>query len=94
MVDDLPSGYYLDNFNFVLDFVCQNYQDILTDEELAYRNRFSDLSVDAARLYVRLTSRRGPLFRAEKLAYDEIGDIPVAIENSFSCYQTGTRCFV
>ncbi|MEO2172537.1 MAG: VRR-NUC domain-containing protein [bacterium] len=73
MVEDLPTGYYLENFNFLLDFVEQHYSDLLTQAEKAYRQDFRQLSLDAQRLYVRLTGRRGPLFRLDKLAYDEIG---------------------
>ena len=72
MVEDLPTGYYLENFNFLLDFVEQHYTDLLTKEEKAYRENFQNLSLDAQRLYVRLTGRRGPLFRLDKLVYDEI----------------------
>ncbi len=57
MVEDLPTGYYLENFNFLLDFVSQNYTDVLSEPELAYRNKFLKLSLDAQRLYVRLTGR-------------------------------------
>ena len=79
MVEDLPTGYYLENFNFLLDFVSQNYTDVLSEPELAYRNKFLKLSLDAQRLYVRLAGRRGPLFRVDKLVYDEIDCIPAAV---------------
>ena len=75
---DLPVGYYRDNFLALLDFVREQYADILTAEETAYADRFIDLTLDAQRLYVRLVSRRGPLFRSDKLHYAEILDLPSA----------------
>lgn len=75
---DLPVGYYRDNFLGLLEFVCQQYRDILTNDELAYTESFIDLSLAAQRLYVRLISRRGPLFRNDKLHYTEIIDLPAA----------------
>ena len=75
---DLPVGYYRDNFLALLDFVREQYADILTAEETAYADRFIDLTLDAQRLYVRLVSRRGPLFRRDKLHYAEILDLPSA----------------
>lgn len=71
----LPVGYYLDNFQFLLSHVRQQYQDILSPEESDYAAGFETLSVDARRLYVRLASRKGPLFRTDKLTYPEIEDI-------------------
>ena len=78
MVDELPTGYYLDNFSYVLDYVSSQYVDLLTPEELAYRETFHGLNLDARRLYVRMCSRRGPLFRDDKLVYNEI-DTPAAV---------------
>ncbi|XOV88697.1 MAG: VRR-NUC domain-containing protein [Pseudomonadota bacterium] len=80
MVGPLPVGYYLDNFNLLLNFVAAHYDHLLNLEEIAWRTRFQALSLDAARLYVRLCSRKGPLFRVDKLGYTEIGDLPAAIE--------------
>ncbi|MBV1879378.1 MAG: VRR-NUC domain-containing protein [Pseudomonadales bacterium] len=79
MAEDLPIGYYLKNFNFLLDFVFQYYDDVLLADELAYRVNFQKLSVAAQRLYVRLSSRRGPMFRVEKIHYAEIIDVEAGI---------------
>ena len=46
MVEELPVGYYLDNFNYVVDFVANQYSDLLRPEELAYRDRFRALTVN------------------------------------------------
>lgn len=79
MVEPLPVGYYLDNFAGVLDFVTSHYADLLTEAEFAYVEGFRSLDLDARRLYVRLCSRRGPLFRDDKLTYREI-DVAAATE--------------
>lgn len=78
MVEELPVGYYLDNFNYLLDYVLGQYADLLLPEETAFATGFQTLSLDARRLYVRLCSRKGPLFRDDKLRYAEI-DVPAAI---------------
>lgn len=71
----LATGYYLDNFHKLLDFVDDLYQEILTPEEHAFSRAFRDLPRAPRRLFVRLISRKGPLFRQDKLVYPEIGDI-------------------
>lgn len=74
MPEDLPVGYYLDNFHFLLDHVRRRYHDILSPEEDAFAEEFHDLAPDSQRLYVRLACRKGPLFRADKVRYAEIAD--------------------
>jgi hypothetical protein len=80
MVEDLPVGYYLDNFRYLLDFVSRRYRDVLEAREIAWSTGFHALSLDAQRLYVRLLCRKGPLFRDDKLTYDEISDRAAAID--------------
>lgn len=70
----LPVGYYLDNFLAILDFIDSQYDDILNHDERSFSRSFRSLSLDARRLYVRLVTRKGPLFRSDTLRYDEIGD--------------------
>jgi len=78
--EELPVGYYLDNFQTILDFVDSHYGDILSADEKSFSRSFRSLSVDARRLYVRLMSRKGPLFRSDALVYKEITDIDAAAE--------------
>ncbi len=78
---ELPDGYYLDNFNSLLDTVCRLYNDLLTPEELAFYSSFKDLPDDAARLYVRLISRVGPGFRVQRLVYADISDVDQAVQD-------------
>ena len=37
MPDELPTGYYLENFEFLLNFVSERYATLLTAEELEFR---------------------------------------------------------
>ncbi len=74
----LTPRYYLDNFRYVLDFVKRLYGNLLTDAEWNFINRFEELSLDAQCLYVRFSNRKGLFFRANKLQYTEITDLPAA----------------
>jgi hypothetical protein len=65
--------YYLDNFQRVLDWIAQRYDDLLTDEERGFIAAFSDLPRASRALFVRMVMRKGNLFRASKLNYAEIG---------------------
>ncbi|GAA4848296.1 VRR-NUC domain-containing protein [Algivirga pacifica] len=68
----LPEGYYLNNFNTLLNFVEKRYQDLLTPEEITFKSHFHQLSENAQRLYVRIIMRKGPYLREDKLSYPEI----------------------
>ncbi|AKQ55863.1 VRR-NUC domain-containing protein [Bordetella hinzii] len=70
--------YYLHNFQRALAWVAQRYDDLLDAEERGFLARFPDLPQASQALLVRLLARKGGLFRAGKLAYDEIGDIAAA----------------
>ncbi|MFZ2957732.1 MAG: hypothetical protein WA705_12665, partial [Candidatus Ozemobacteraceae bacterium] len=72
---ELPTGYYLDHFRTLLDTVEDRYGDLLCPEERAFLEKFRDLSLPAQRLYVRLISRKGPVFRSDRLSYPEIPDL-------------------
>ncbi len=92
MDEALPVGYYLDNFDFLLSHVHGQYGDILSREEADYAACFRQLSPDARRLYVRLASRKGPLFRSDKLNYPEIGDLhEAALELTAAGYLDDVR---
>ncbi|MFT5563158.1 MAG: hypothetical protein ACJAYE_001774 [Candidatus Azotimanducaceae bacterium] len=80
MVEDLPTGYYLDNFRYLLTFVQGHYADVLNDSELRFCADFEGLGRDTQRLYVRLVGRKGPYFRHDKLNYDEIADLNCALD--------------
>ena len=80
MVDDLPTGYYLDNFLYFTEFVQNHYSDLLNSTEDRFCAEFSDLSLAEQRLFVRLISRKGPYFRTDKLRYDEIDNLDLALD--------------
>lgn len=71
----MPEKYYLDYFNYVLDFVERQYDHILDKPEHDFYESFRNLSEEAKCLYLRFSNRRGDFFRIEKIAYDEITDV-------------------
>lgn len=64
--------YYLHNFQRALDWVQGRHGDLLDDAEQQFLACFRALPQDARALLVRMVMRRGPWFRASKLAYEEI----------------------
>ena len=74
----LPDKYYLDNFEFLLDFVEKKYHALLSVPEVNFITNFQALSEDAKCLYVRICNRKGIFFRLKKLAYNEINSIESA----------------
>lgn len=74
---ELEGDYYVVNFFQLSDFVVQTYQDLLTSAELDWYNSLRAVPIDAQRLYIRLLTRRGSIFRLSRLRYTEI--------NSTSC---------
>ena len=71
--------YYLENFQFVLSWVRQRYGDLLEPGEIDFIERFAALPVEPRALLVRMVMRKGDLFRASKLRYEEIGDTRAAL---------------
>ena len=74
----LPIGYYVDNFEIVLKTATEHYDDLLSTAEWAFFHGFFALSPASKRLYVRLISRKGPLFRRDRLDYPEIPELDAA----------------
>ena len=81
MPDDLPEGYYLDNFTFLLDFVNRQYCHLLSEQEKQFYSTFHALTLDSRKLFVRLTNRKGPYFRLDKLNYPEVESLGDEIES-------------
>jgi hypothetical protein len=75
---DIAADYYLTNFQFLADWVLQHYADLLNADERYFLDCFQQLSRDGQCLLVRLSSRKGPLFRRDKLRYSEINPIEQA----------------
>ncbi len=77
--NDLPPKYYLEYFNYVLDFVQEKYRHILNENEWRFLRKYYCLSEDAQCLFIRFSNRRGLFFRTNKLTYNELTDIPVLL---------------
>ncbi|MDB5777517.1 MAG: hypothetical protein JWP38_3650 [Herbaspirillum sp.] len=74
MSNPLPNPfYYLDNFHTVLEWIAERYSDLLAPDERDFIARFPALPGASRALLVRMAMRKGELFRAGKLRYDEIG---------------------
>ncbi|WP_455921113.1 VRR-NUC domain-containing protein [Pseudomonas putida] len=71
--------YYLINFQRVLDWLGRRYADLLDPEEHAFVREFSALPRASQALLVRMVMRKGPLYRASKLVYGEIGCTVTAV---------------
>jgi hypothetical protein len=68
---ELP--YYLLNFERALAWLAARYDDLLDAEEQAFLEVFAQLPQPSRALLVRMLMRKGMLFRASRLVYDEIG---------------------
>jgi hypothetical protein len=66
--------YYLDNFQQVLTWIGDRYDDLLTTEERGFITSFPTLPQASRALFVRMVMRKGTVFRASKLVYAEIGN--------------------
>ncbi|XP_020595998.1 fanconi-associated nuclease 1 homolog isoform X2 [Phalaenopsis equestris] len=70
---------YQKNFYLMLKDVLDNHSHLFTSAEKCLIGYFSSLSDDAQRLFVRLYTRKGPLFRLSNISYKEISDLNAAI---------------
>ena len=73
MVTDAPPPYYLQNFESALAWLAQRYDDLFDTNERAFLGEFAQLPMRSRALLVRMLMRKGPLFRASRLRYEEIG---------------------
>lgn len=72
--------YYLQNFRWVLVWVHQRYADLLSSQEQDFVHQFQTLPETSQGLLVRMVMRKGELFRADKLYYEELGSTPAAAQ--------------
>jgi hypothetical protein len=81
-MSDFPAHrfYYLENFERAITWLEGQYAGLLSNEEQAFVRTFATLPMAARALLVRLIMRRGPLFLASKIQYEEIGDLSQALE--------------
>ncbi|MFL9865302.1 VRR-NUC domain-containing protein [Paraburkholderia fungorum] len=79
MAIDAPSDlradtpYYLLNFERALAWLAERYDDLLDAHEHGFLRDFAALPQASRALLVRMLMRKGALFRASRLSYDEIG---------------------
>lgn len=66
--------YYLVNFERAMAWTGERYGDLLDAEERGFMRAFAGLPQASRALLVRMVMRKGPLFRASKMRYPEIGD--------------------
>ncbi|WP_043301122.1 VRR-NUC domain-containing protein [Pseudomonas sp. M47T1] len=71
--------YYLINFQRVLEWLARRYADLLDSEERRFIDGFAGLPRAPQALLVRMVMRKGPLYRASKLVYGEIGCTHAAV---------------
>ena len=74
----LPQKYYHQYFIEVIAFVQKHSAHLMGPEEEQFILDFNKLSMDAQCLFIRLSNRKGPYFRLDKLKYDEISSIEAA----------------
>ena len=74
-VSSPPSGapYYLLNFERALAWLAERYDDVFGADERSFLDEFSRLPQASRALLVRMLMRKGTLFRASRLSYEEIG---------------------
>ncbi|MBP83233.1 MAG: DNA polymerase III subunit epsilon, partial [Verrucomicrobiales bacterium] len=77
----LKTRYYLDHFEEMLEFVLSRYPHVIADDHRRFAESFQALNLDARCLYVRLVNRKGNVFLRDYLHYEEINDIPSAIND-------------
>ncbi len=77
--NELPPKYYLEYFNYLLDFVQEKYRHILNENEWRFLRKYYCLSEDAQCLFIRFSNRKGLFFKVNKLLYAELTDIPALL---------------
>jgi hypothetical protein len=65
--------YYLLNFERALAWLAERYDDLLDAHEHSFLRDFAALPQPSRALLVRMLMRKGTMFRASRLSYDEIG---------------------
>jgi hypothetical protein len=76
--DQSAAFYYLEHFRSALHWLRERYGDLLSERESCFIHEFAALPRNSQALLVRLIMRRGERFRARKIRYPEIGNIPRA----------------
>ena len=78
---ELPPKYYLEYFQYLIQFVQRKYDPILNEAEQNFLQKFNQLTEDEQCLFIRFTNRTGVFFKTDKLKYAEIENIPQVLTN-------------
>lgn len=73
-----PEDYYQNNCCHLFGYVLGRYEALLSATEAQQLRTYLSLGSDAQRLLARLLTRKGPIFRLDKLVYREIADLSAA----------------
>ncbi|MEQ9219931.1 MAG: VRR-NUC domain-containing protein [Cyclobacteriaceae bacterium] len=68
----LPPRYYLDYFNYLIEFIEKHSGHLLGEGDRQFINEYRSLHSDAQCLFIRMLNRKGEFFRLDKLQYPEI----------------------
>ncbi|MBV6639211.1 MAG: hypothetical protein KI791_00775, partial [Cyclobacteriaceae bacterium] len=68
----LPPRYYLNYFNYLIEFIEKHSGHLLGDEDQKFIEEYRSLQTDAQCLFIRMLNRKGEFFRLDKLQYPEI----------------------
>ena len=73
--------YYVRNFQYVLSCVidCTSDKNLFTDSELDIIDSYRELPLDSKKLFVRLLNRKHAWISLEKVKYDEIQSVEIAM---------------
>ena len=74
-----PADYYQANCRTVFQFVLDQYAPLLDGASRAQLGSYLHASDDAQRLFARLLTRKGPIYRIDSLSYKEVADLPRAL---------------
>ncbi|MEM1232259.1 MAG: VRR-NUC domain-containing protein [Pseudomonadota bacterium] len=69
-----PPDYYAANLRHLVAAINDRFLPLLDSDTRHFTLTLAELSTDAARLLARLLSRKGPVFREDRLCYDEVAD--------------------
>lgn len=74
-----PPDYYANNLSLLIEDVAERSGDLLNADERAFIEGWRAAGIAARRLFARLLTRKGPWFRLDRLAYDEVPDRESAV---------------
>jgi hypothetical protein len=74
-----PPDYYAANLRHLTAFVGERFAGLLDAPTARFVSGYEHLDSDAQRLLARLLSRKGPVFRADRLTYTEVADPAAAL---------------